>query len=104
MKLNYSYNWNNKLDCKAYSSLRKSARFEIGDLVEVSLDKKFHHRAYVRYKKRIEKISQLNEAICLIDTGYSKKETIKVLKRMYKDIVNIEDTHIYFYVFEKRKE
>lgn len=83
--LNFSYNWNYKLDCKAFTTIRLSERFEINDHLNVYFNDKL--RCHVRVVgKRLFNILELPELICWLDTGYSKAETIEVLRKMYKDV------------------
>lgn len=83
-KLTFSYNWNNKLDCKAFTTIRLSDRFKIGDQYNIFLkeeDRGLHEVVDVR-KFLLKDIS---EFVARIDTGYSKQETIDVLQKMYKN-------------------
>ena len=49
---------------------------------------------------KILKLSQLNEWICYLDTGYSLAETIKILESMYKFDHTKEDRTIYLYLIK----
>ena len=100
-ELNFSYNWNNKLDCKCFSTLRLSNRFNVGDNVTIKLNDKFHSFGQVVFKKRFLR-SQINDAIAYLDTGYDSKECIKILDRMYKNKgVNWNEQHVSWYLIKK---
>jgi hypothetical protein len=99
---NFSTNWNNKLDNNAFTTLRMSSRIQIGEVVEISLKKEFKYFAECIDRKKI-KVNQINEFIAYIDTGYSKEECINIIKRMYKNVPNIENSFIYLYLFKQRK-
>lgn len=83
-EINFTTNWNNKLDCKSFTSMRLhyGDKWKIGTLYQVNLNTHPKCTAML-IDKRILKIIQLNEFICRLDTGYSLNETITILKKMY---------------------
>ncbi len=100
--LNFSFNWNNKLDCKAFTTLRLSDRFKMGDEVEVLLNKKpIEGRHFVSGIKTL-RLEEINTYIAYLDTGYSAGECKEILQKMYKK-KNIDWTtqNIYFYLIVK---
>ena len=97
-KLNFSYNWNNKLNCKVFTSLRMTNRFDIGDRVEISLKDKPLGVGIVKGKKSFL-IDGINDFIAYIDTGYNRDECIKMLKRMNK-ISDWSKKKIHFYLIK----
>ncbi len=101
--LNFSYNWSNKLDCKAFTTLRLSNRFEPGEKIEVRLKDKMHCFGEIVDKKKFL-LKDITEWIAYIDTGYDKEECKKVLQRMYKN-KNIDwfTQDIYFYLIKRVK-
>lgn len=97
--LEFSSNWNGKLQCQIFHTLRRSSRFDVGDKAEVHLNGKLLGVAECISKERYANASSIPETICYLDTGYSKPETITILGRMYKT----EDPDImpiYGYLFE----
>lgn len=98
-KIEFSTNWNNKLQCKYFNTLRLSGRYEINQVYSVYLGSKMIGTAKCVSKIRHEKVADLPENICMLDTGYGKTETIRILKNMYKQTPNIETTPVYSYVF-----
>jgi len=104
LELNFSYNWNNKLDCKAFTTLRLSDRFSVGDKVQINLKKKEHSKGII-IDKRIIVLDNINNYIAYIDTGYDKEECKEILKKMYKNKdIDWETKPIFFYLIKKIKE
>ena|SRR3990167_6083364 len=83
--LNFSYNWNKKLDCNFFTTLRLSNRFQVGEIVEVRLKKERRNNSQIVSKKCFY-IEQLDEFTAALDTGYNRADTIDILRRMYKDV------------------
>ena len=103
--ISFSYNWNKKLECDAYTTLRLSNRLKEGDKVEVFLNQHFMHYARVIEKKKLS-IQQIraSKAICYLDTGKSPEETINLLTTMYKNSdppVDWSSQPVYWYLFAK---
>lgn len=83
--LEFSTNWNGKLHTTVFHTLRRSARYEVGDTVEVYLEKKLLGAAQCITKTRYTDITHVPEAVCFLDTGYGQAETENILARMYKE-------------------
>lgn len=86
-KLEFSTNWNNKLDCKCFTTIRiynLSKHFQ-GNQFEVFLQKKFKSKAIV-LGTIITKLDQLSDYVCYLDTGYNKEETKAIFKKMFPHI------------------
>jgi hypothetical protein len=86
-KLEFSTNWNNKLDCKCFTTIRlfnQSKHFR-GNQFDVFLQKKFKGKAIV-LGITIAKLEQLNDYVCYLDTGYNRLETIGILRKIYPRI------------------
>jgi hypothetical protein len=96
--LDFNYNWNNKLTADIFSTLRLSARFDVGDIVEVHLNGKHLGNAECIHKEATS-ARLLSDAQCLLDTGYFYTETLEILKRMYKGI-DLDAKPIYYYLFK----
>ena len=88
--INFSTNWNNKLDCMAFTTirLRNSNKYQIGREYRILLKKKFKKNARIEAIKTIH-YNQINEFIAHIDTGYSAHETKNIIQKMYSKI-NLE--------------
>lgn len=89
MVINFSYNWNNKLDCKCFTTIRltNSNKYRVGFEYEIQLKNQRIKNARIVGIK-VFTLDGINEFISRIDTGYSKEETIKIINRMYPDTVN----------------
>lgn len=99
-ELEFSHNWNKKLDCDYFTTLRLSNRFQVGEWVAVYEKKRFRG-PHLILEKRGMKISQLNPWICGLDTGYTVPETVEILKRMYPGQIE-ESTEIFLYLLRKQ--
>ena len=100
-EIKFSYNWNNKLSCKCFTTMRLSSRFLVGDTVRIYLKDKYYAKGIIRTKSSF-KMQRMTEAMAYIDTGYSLEECKTILKKMYRSSEiqwNIQD--IYLYVIEK---
>lgn len=97
--INFSYNWNNKLDCKAFTTLRLSGRFNVGDEVVINLNHLFVSEAVIIGKKTLL-LQDLNDYIAYLDTGYNKDECKKILMRMYPE-ADLTKQKIHFYLIKK---
>lgn len=102
--IEFSHNWNNKLDCTYFTTLRLSDRFQPCEWLIVMFKNAIKGRAVVLDKKAL-KISSLNGWICGLDTGYGTPETIKILEKMYPGKIN-DNTTIYLYLlrYESKTE
>lgn len=97
--LSFSQNWNGKLHTTVFHTLRRSSRFEVGDIVEIYLNDKLLGSATCISKTRYNNAANIPEEICFLDTGYGNAETQGILSKMYKD----EDSGlavIYGYLFK----
>jgi hypothetical protein len=84
--LNFSYNWNNKLQCKAYTTLRLFGnKYHVGKRFNVTLNNQPMHVAEVIEIKKI-RLQDINEYIAHIDTGYSTIECRDIITRMYRSV------------------
>lgn len=99
--LEFSSNFNNKLSCPCFSTLRVSGRFSVGQRVRVCLKTKVMGYAVCRYRRQIS-FGAINDAMAFLDTGYNAEKCRSILFNMYKGkMVLNDDTPIYFYVFEQ---
>lgn len=85
--IKFSYNWNNKLNCKAFTTLRlhNQTKYRVGKLFEIELNGKPMGKAILQ-EVRTASLKHLNEFVCFIDTGYSRAQTIGMLQKMYPKI------------------
>lgn len=102
-KLSFSTNWNNKLNCDSFTTIRISGRLSIGDFVEVE-DRGISKGAYKVIDKKRLTIAQINDWMAYLDTGYPAEETRNIIKKMYKDVQDWERQPIYYYLVVKNKK
>ena len=101
--ISFSYNWNNKLDCKSFTTLRLSNKHKIGDTIIINLKNKKLFNAKIIDKNELY-LENINEFIAHIDTGYSRSECQNLIKKMYKNKnINWETQIIYLYLIERVK-
>jgi hypothetical protein len=87
--IDFSYNWNKKLNCKAFTTIRmrNSARYRIGAVYDIFLDQGKKGKEKVCSAEIVNIKDFLLQDIptysCWLDTGYSKEETIDIVKKMY---------------------
>ena len=99
--ITFSTNWNNKLSCKYFTTLRMSNRFQIGQTYDVVNSKLDTFQVVVIDKRRIM-MDQINPFIAGIDTGYTVEETKKILTTMYKNKgVDFDRDPLYLYLLKK---
>ena len=84
-QLTFSYNWNNKLEGKFYTTIRlASPKYVVGKCFEVYLKGKKIHHAQVAEIRGL-KLNDINSFIAGIDTGYSVPACKDIIKKMYRD-------------------
>lgn len=88
----FTYNWNNKLQNKAFTTirLRNDKKYEIGKEFSIQLQPKGKPSETLGIAKIIDvkhfTLEKLNNFIAHIDTGYSKEECEKIILRMYPKV------------------
>lgn len=98
-RLDFSYNWNNKLDNKCFSTIRIfNKKYSIESIFDVYLKDNFLYTAKVKFEKSFF-MDQLNEPMSLLDTGYSKNETLDILRKMYKNRIDLK---FHYIILEKQ--
>lgn len=84
--IKFSTNWNNKLNCKFYTTLRLvNYKYQIGKVYQVELKGKTLHKVQIADIK-IFGINDINSYVAGLDTGYTVGETKKILRTMYKEV------------------
>lgn len=86
MRLDFSYNWNSKLNGKAFTSIRlwNEAKYEVGNVYEIRLGNTKKGIARLISLKRM-RIDQISDHIALLDTGYRADKCRELIKTMYKN-------------------
>lgn len=90
-KIEFSENWNNKLLCKSFSTLRlhNAAKYTVGSQYEIYYKGALIGKAEIVEKRTFEG-SHINEFISQIDTGYTVADFVNLLKTMYKNKTNVK--------------
>lgn len=91
-RLKFSFNWNNKLSCGSFTSIRmwNPEKYRIGNTLHVVLTKKDgtvktdYGDAVIADIRRI-KLDQINEFVARLDTGYDAERCKDLLRTMYKN-------------------
>lgn len=103
-KIHFKTNWNNKLDCTCFTSLRLSGSFEVGQIVEVFCNGNIKGAATVIDKKRLESIESINDWVAYLDTGYNAIQCRDIIRKMYPKIQEWRHQPIYYYLFKYMKK
>ena len=103
LELKFSYNWNNKLNCECFSTIRvwNVVKYQIGQVYTVTLNGKSLGTATLVAGNAFA-ISKLTEGMARLDTGYDKAGCEGVLRGMYKDYCSKHrgDAKFGFYIFK----
>ncbi|MDH8700842.1 hypothetical protein M2138_000176 [Dysgonomonadaceae bacterium PH5-43] len=84
--LDFSNNWNNKLNCDAFSTLRlrNDKKYFIGAEKSIILKGTLKGQATIVGISYFT-IDKINESIARLDTGYSAEKCRDIIKTMYKN-------------------
>lgn len=83
--INYSKNWNGKLNCQFHTSIRIADDYWIaGDYIKVMKNNEWLFRGRIIKVQPFE-LKQLGEITAFLDTGKSLSETKALLKSIYPD-------------------
>lgn len=83
--LNFTTNFNNKLYCKAFITLRPGD-YKVGDVHDIHLNDVFIGKAEVIDVKPVD-VNKLSNFMSYLDSGYSIVECRDIISKMYKDKV-----------------
>lgn len=98
----FSFNWNNKLQCNAFTTIRPQAsKYKVGEKYNILLKGKLLGIAEIKEIKLV-KFDQFNNFIAYIDTGYSLEEMKDILRKMYRE--NAETITYQFILLHYEKE
>jgi len=104
-ELNFSYNWNNKLYNKAFTSIKlyNPNKYIINNLYKVNLKGNYLFTAKI-IDLKIILAKDINNFIAYIDTGYSKEEVINILSKIYKNNTDILNTKFHLLLLVRLEE
>jgi hypothetical protein len=94
-EIKFSTNWNNKLSNKSFSTIRifNSNKYIVGYSYKILLKENYLFDAKIEFEKGFY-LNQLSEPMARLDTGYSRNETIEILKKMYKNKIDLRFHYI----------
>ena len=82
-KLEFNYNWNNKLQCKVFTTIRlDNPKYTEGVKYDIVLKGESLGTAQIIGVKKMF-LKDINEYIAGIDTGYSAEECKNIIMKMY---------------------
>lgn len=108
--LSFSQNWNKKLDCDLFSTIRRWNPAIHYEGREVSIydntSKPGRFKGRGRYVLVTEfKLHQLKPAVAMLDTGYSLEETKNIIRTMYRNKVpDVERESFAYIIVQKIKD
>lgn len=107
--LTFSCNWNNKLDCDAFTTIRFSTRFRIGQEYKIILRLSKHNVETKGIAKVVAMkdflLKDLNEFMAYIDTGYSITQTKEIIRRMNQKFkIDYSKQRLYFLLLNYVKD
>jgi ABC-type multidrug transport system ATPase subunit len=92
MQLEFSSNWNNKLFCTCFTTIRASSKYQTPEPVEVFLNgKKLYDAQLLRWERRYA----YSEYESHLDTSYTARDTHDIINKMYGKI--LKDSYYYLY-------
>ena len=81
--ISFTTNWNNKLNCSAFSTIRISNEvYKVGEHYEVKIKKRVQGQFRIVEKKTFL-LKNISEGMAWIDTGYGRTQTIDIIKRIH---------------------
>jgi hypothetical protein len=101
-ELKFSCNWNGKLFCSTFSTIRnRSIFYKEAEIYNVMFKEKCLGTAQII---RIVPITgkQITQTMALLDTGYTLGETLGILAKMNHITIQQIDDHEFFYIILKR--
>ena len=106
--LPFSYNWNNKLNCQSFSTIRicNPSKYVLLDVYEIILKSGKNQPPAKKGIARLQSISnfyldKVSPAMSFIDTNLSVIDFIQMVKKMYKNFnINWKTKQMSFLVFQ----
>jgi hypothetical protein len=94
-RLSFSYNWNKKLHCDCFTTIRlfNPNKYSIGKKFRLFL-RDIHLKDVEIIEIKVLKLDQINIFISSLDTGYEPETTKQIIKKMYAKC-NWETQQIY---------
>lgn len=86
-EINFSTNWNQKLSCDSFTTLRiqQDSKYTIKSKYRIKLKKKLIAIAEIEDIRNFF-LHDLNEFVARLDTGYSLEMTKGIIRKMYPNV------------------
>jgi hypothetical protein len=98
-KLKFSQNWNSKLDCQFFTTIRiQNKKYSCGNTFDIILNDQYLKTCKIVEIKNF-KILQLNDFMSFIDAGMNKIDLYQLLSRFYPK-QNINDLEWQFILLQ----
>lgn len=100
--ISFGYNWNNKLDCHAFTTIRlfQPTKYCIGETYDITLNKQKICEAIV-IDIKLFWLKDISPFIAYLDTGYSKEECTDIINKMYP-FVDFNSTYLSLILIKKK--
>lgn len=85
-QIEFSRNWNNKLNCFVFTTIRPSNpnRYVLSQTYDILLNKSKLKQCKIIKINRVTG-DKLTDYVCYLDTGYDSQATRQILSRMYSN-------------------
>lgn len=103
-QIHFDQNWNCKLFCNVFTTLRPrdDNKFIVGNTMDVFKKGVFMGDVEVMQIVNIKNIDSITEGMALLDTGYSKQETIEIIETLYLGIIpNIREVEFSYIILRR---
>ena len=105
-EITFLQNWNRKLCCNFFTTIRLNKSHVIGEEVMVKLKGKELGKAVI-VQKKLCLLSELTEYTAHLDTGYNSEKTCGLIMKMYKAKNvdwNVEQIAVYLIGYVEQKK
>lgn len=107
-RINFSKNWNNKLDCEFFTTVRPvegKSEYTPGETVEICIDHKLFSKAVV-WVDYITRIKNVNTIVSHIDAGLSPEKFYELIKEIYgnESFWKDKDTYVHMLLLKRVDE
>lgn len=99
--ITFSYNWNKKLDCDSFTTIRLSNYYSVDEIILIKCKNNVTDTGKI-IQKIATRIDKLTELVCRLDTGYSRDITINLIKKMYPGITDWNNQIVYIYLIDRK--
>lgn len=82
--ISFSYNWNKKLYCRFFTTIRLAnyKKYHVGNVYRIMHKENYAFDGMI-VKIEYYKLHEIPEAVCMLDTGLTKPETIELIQKKY---------------------